>query len=305
MVNINLNSKLAKTVELDREINGRKASFLTVIDDEVKFRMSIDGQETSNLIPVRDWLSYPIEFLVKDIVTFDGLNGIGSKFIAVEKDKPQLTFAVSNLGNGIFLDYCTGEQYSITQITLMNRILPPKGDIAFNDFQRDIDRLQVDDFTKKKLLCVMEKLSIYSFFNKPAASGHHHAYKGGLAVHSYELYVSLTTEFNTTWQRNESPMIIALAHDLCKCLIYQEDGTRNKHIQGHGDLSIKLWEELFPEYPLTEEEVVCIEHHMGVYLKDREYCNLFNRLAGQFPNLLFVCAADLRSSTSNSDYNEK
>lgn len=298
MIKINIHSKLSKTIEISREINGLEALFITLDGKDVRYMFL--NNEQRGVVSIDEWLSYPIADLAKEIVTFDGFNGIGSMFTAVDKEKQQLELRVLNQGNGVFLDFFTGEQYSITQITIKNRILPPNGGIAFNNFKREIEKLQVDDFTKKKLLFVLEKLSAYSFFNKPAATYHHHAYRGGLATHSYELYKSLTTEFNTTWQRKESPLIISLAHDLCKCLIYQEDGTRNKHIQGHGELSIKLWEELFPDYPLTEEEVVCIEHHMGVYFKDREYCNLFNNLAGKFPNLLFVCAADLRSSTSNN-----
>ena len=132
-----------------------------------------------------------------------------------------------------------------------------------------------------KLLAWLEKSD---FFTCPASTRFHGAYAGGLLEHSLNVYSELCTlskaypEFSFS---EESMIIVALFHDLCKVNFYGVEkrnrkndttGQWEKHdaytydeqfcFGGHGSKSVYLTQYFIK---LTPEEAVAINCHMGAY----------------------------------------
>ena len=60
----------------------------------------------------------------------------------------------------------------------------------------------------------------WGFFRAPASVNHHGNYEGGLFDHSFavtEALLELTEKLDLKWWRPESPIIVGMFHDLCKC----------------------------------------------------------------------------------------
>lgn len=161
------------------------------------------------------------------------------------------------------------------------------------------------------------------FFTAPASTKYHGVYPGGLFDHSWavmETLVDLTKKNGLEWQRPESPVIVGLFHDLCKCDQYKlvkgtnvkpvsetvsENGIRcvrfgpDDHyeyndsmlLKGHGDKSVMILSQFMP---LTEEEVLCIRYHMGAYEKDD--WQGFDLAIRKYPNVLWTHHADMIAS---------
>lgn len=124
------------------------------------------------------------------------------------------------------------------------------------------------------------------FFTAPASTKYHGAYEGGLFDHSWAVYQrlkKLTEDNHLNWGALESPFVVGIYHDLCKCDQYikkydpVEDRTlplpgkfhyeynNNMLLKGHGDKSIMLISQFIS---LTEVEMLCIRYHMGAYMTD-------------------------------------
>ena len=70
----------------------------------------------------------------------------------------------------------------------------------------------------------IDRLDKMGFFTAPASIHHHSAYEGGLFDHSYQVtlnLLNLTRWLHLTWKRPESPYIVGMFHDLCKCDNYK------------------------------------------------------------------------------------
>lgn len=154
-----------------------------------------------------------------------------------------------------------------------------------------------------------------NFFTAPASTKYHGAYEGGLYDHSKQVFLrlkDLTENNNLEWQRDESPFIIGMFHDLCKCDQYiKKDGTQTKindnliyttegyHyeynsntlLKGHGPKSIMLLSQFIN---LTEEEMLCIRYHMGAYETDE--WDEWDRAIKKYPNVLWTHMADMLAS---------
>lgn len=124
-------------------------------------------------------------------------------------------------------------------------------------------------------------LEISDFFIAPASSRFHGAEPGGLAAHSYNVWVQLNhlNESYGVKLEKESMAIVALFHDLCKVNYYKQT-TRNAknektgqwekvpyyakdevfHFGGHGSKSVFL---VMNFIRLTPEEAAAINCHMG------------------------------------------
>lgn len=147
---------------------------------------------------------------------------------------------------------------------------------------------------------LLKSLEDLGFFVAPASTKYHGSYAGGLFDHSFavtEALLDLTKKLNLTWSREESPYIIGIFHDLCKCdnYILQSDGTYiyNKYApSGHGDKSQRIAEAI---YGLTEEEAACIRWHMGAF-DDKENWRLYCDAVKKFPNVLYTHTADMVAS---------
>lgn len=147
------------------------------------------------------------------------------------------------------------------------------------------------------------------FFKAPASTKYHGSYEGGLFDHSLEVaktLVDLTKKNNLEWQRNQSPYIVGMFHDLCKMDNYKEvfdkvDGDKilsryeyntDTILKGHGDKSVMLLSEF---YTLTEEEILCIRYHMGAFT-DKEEWRDYTRAVNKYATVLWTHQADMLAS---------
>ena len=125
-------------------------------------------------------------------------------------------------------------------------------------------------------------LEASDFFYAPASTRFHGSYAGGLLEHSLNVYdelVRLLTAYPEVQSSEETAIIITLFHDLCKVNMYGVEKRNRKdangrwesydaytsdekfHYGGHGSKSVYLIQKFMP---LTEEEAVSINCHMGV-----------------------------------------
>lgn len=161
----------------------------------------------------------------------------------------------------------------------------------------------------------VDELTYLPYFTAPASAHHHLSYKGGLYDHSCHVtdaLVDLTNNNHLKWARPESPYIIGMFHDLCKCDAYKpiyenkqmidESGrfiitptfvgyeyNKESALKGHGDKSVMLASTLMS---LTPEEVLCIRYHMGAFT-DKEEWNNYTRAIHAYPNVLWTHQADM------------
>lgn len=148
----------------------------------------------------------------------------------------------------------------------------------------------------------IDRLIEMRFFSAPASTKSHNAYEGGLFDHSRrvtELLVDLTAKNNLVWQDPDSPYIVGMYHDLCKCDQYRKLDEPDEHgrmykffpytpVEGHGDKSVILCSTFTS---LTEEEMMCILYHMGASA-DKSTWGRFNSAIKKFPNVLWTHVAD-------------
>lgn len=158
---------------------------------------------------------------------------------------------------------------------------------------------------------VVQQLDEMDYFEAPASVGHHGNYSGGLYDHSYEVTVQLldlSDALGLKWERPESPYIIGMFHDLCKCRSYKkipkssddrsevgDEWIYDKFnlLPGHGDTSVILTQQVVG--PLTEEEIMCIRWHMGAF-DDKEKWSCYSEVVKLFPNVLYTHTADMIAS---------
>lgn len=149
-----------------------------------------------------------------------------------------------------------------------------------------------------------ENLDKLGFFTASASTKYHGAYEGGLFDHSIEVakqLVNLTNKLGLEWERPESPYIVGMFHDLCKCDAYKWDDreggfyayNRDIIIPGHGEKSIIMYQKL--DY-LTDEEIACIRWHMGAYEKEPIMWEYYGRAIEKYPNVLYTHTADMIAS---------
>lgn len=104
---------------------------------------------------------------------------------------------------------------------------------------------------------MVKDLQEKGFFIAPASIHHHGQYEGALFDHSYEVakaLLHLTAKLGLTWQRERSPFIVGMFHDLCKLDNYvksdHEEWEYNNAtlLPGHGkkkfSASDGIWEPL-------------------------------------------------------------
>lgn len=149
----------------------------------------------------------------------------------------------------------------------------------------------------------LETLDSIGFFTAPASTKYHGNYDGGLFDHSLEVgrrLVELTEKLGLTWERMESPYIVGMYHDLCKCDAYIYDIETGKYIYnpdiiipGHGEKSVIIAQKYMS---LTDEEIACIRWHMGAYEKDPKMWDYYGRAIEQYPNVLYTHTADMIAS---------
>ena len=141
---------------------------------------------------------------------------------------------------------------------------------------RSIDREGINDLA--------DWLEESSFFTMPSSARYHSNYDGGLADHSWKVYIALLSladmyrDMMDDEISPESMILTALCHDVCKIDFYKKDtrNVKNKETgqweakefytyndwlgMGHGEASVYLLSRFIK---LTEEEALAIRWHMG------------------------------------------
>lgn len=170
----------------------------------------------------------------------------------------------------------------------------------------------------EKLIDFLEKTD---FFTAPASTRFHSSYEGGLLQHSLNVYDCLaglgtTTgdvqEFQAAGMRldsipQESIIIVALLHDLCKVNFYATEmrwrkdannkweqypvyAVNDRNPYGHGEKSVMMASEFIH---LTMEERYAIRWHMGYTEADTLS---FNNAIDKYPMIWALHSADTQAS---------
>ena len=159
----------------------------------------------------------------------------------------------------------------------------------------------VEKFPHLKSESVLSYLRASDYFTAPSSYKRHGAWIGGNFDHSVtvtELLLRFTEEEGLKWDREESPYIIGLFHDLCK---NDQRGFKMKNDNlkivslkpsddRHSEKSIDLIEANIIK--LTKQERECILYHMGEYGGGEDYKLQMAEAMELDPNITFVQNAD-------------
>jgi len=160
---------------------------------------------------------------------------------------------------------------------------------------------------------VISFLEKSDFFRAPASTRFHGNFEGGLAEHSMKVYEILKEKVKNAVIPIETPdeslIIMALLHDLCKANYYKIDYRNVKNAlgewekvpyytiddtipYGHGEKSVMMLTEYIK---LTNEEKYAIRWHMGFSEPKENYAPL-GLAYKKYPIALLLNEADLESS---------
>ena len=152
---------------------------------------------------------------------------------------------------------------------------------------------------------LIEFLKASDFFEAPASTRFHGAFRGGLLAHSMKVYEILKTKTPDS----DSVRIIALLHDICKANYYKTDYRNAKNElgvwekvpyytvddtipYGHGEKSVMMISEFIK---LTNEEKYAIRWHMG-FTEPKELYGTIGLAYKKYPIALLTHEADLEAS---------
>lgn len=176
-----------------------------------------------------------------------------------------------------------------------------------------LEFMKTKDGTPLVTVDSLDWLIAHGFFTAPASTKYHGNYEGGLFDHSLSVarhLVGLTESCGLKWQKERSPYIIGMFHDLCKHDQYRHpilaemlngesipdigswEYNHDTLLKGHGDKSVMLLSQF---YTLTEEEIMCISYHMGAFTPKEEW-NDYTRAVNHYPNVLWTHQADMLAS---------
>ena len=149
------------------------------------------------------------------------------------------------------------------------------------------------------------------FFTAPASTRFHGSFEGGLAEHSYKVYEILSQkvkDLNLDYSE-ETIIVIALLHDICKANFYKIDYRNAKNEQGqwekvpyytiedtipygHGEKSVMMITEYMK---LTPEEKYSIRWHMG-FTEPKELYSTIGLAYTKYKIALLTFEADLEAT---------
>lgn len=141
------------------------------------------------------------------------------------------------------------------------------------------------------------------FFDAPASCRRHLAVEGGLAIHSANvatMLADITRGMRLEWQMPESPILVGMLHDVCKCDEYVSDlrggWTHNPDASpmGHGEKSVIIIARDLG-IRLTDEEAMCIRWHMGAFDCERNW-PMYTAAIHRWPNVLWTHTADMEAA---------
>ena len=151
------------------------------------------------------------------------------------------------------------------------------------------------------------------FFKAPASTRFHGNYEGGLLEHSMKVYEILRHKVkNSVIDINvgdDTLIIVALLHDICKANYYKVDFRNAKNERGewekvpyytvddtipygHGEKSVMMITEYMK---LTSEEKYCIRWHMG-FTEPKELYSTISLAYKKYPLALLMHEADLEAT---------
>ncbi len=151
------------------------------------------------------------------------------------------------------------------------------------------------------------------FFVAPASTKYHGNYEGGLLEHSMKVYEILKHKVQNSIididVKDDTIIIIALLHDICKANYYKTDYRNAKNERGewekvpyytvddtipygHGEKSVMMLTEYLK---LTSEEKYCIRWHMG-FTEPKELYGTISIAYKKYPLALLLHEADLEAS---------
>jgi hypothetical protein len=164
------------------------------------------------------------------------------------------------------------------------------------------------------------------FYTAPASTRFHSCHEGGLLEHSLNVYDRFVAKFkDELWAEKvsigeDSLIIIALLHDLCKCYfygtelknkkVYSDAGKKSdsngrydwvtapaytvddKFPMGHGEKSVWLIERFVR---LSKMEAMAIRWHM-LWTEPKEYYNTIGSAIKLYPVILALHEADMEST---------
>ena len=160
---------------------------------------------------------------------------------------------------------------------------------------------------------IIQFLEKSDFYKAPASTRFHGSFEGGLLEHSMKVYEILKHKVkNSVLDLNVSDdtlIIIALLHDICKVNFYKVDYRNAKNERGewekvpyytvddtipygHGEKSVMMITEYMK---LTVEEKYCIRWHMG-FTEPKEVYNTLGQAFKKFPLALILHEADLEAT---------
>lgn len=160
---------------------------------------------------------------------------------------------------------------------------------------------------------VINFLEKSDFFKAPASTRFHGDYEGGLAEHSMSVYNILKEKVKNSVipidTPEESLIIMALLHDICKANFYKVDYRNAKNElgvwekvpyytvedtipYGHGEKSVMMLTEYIK---LTNEEKYAIRWHMG-FSEPKENYSTLGLAFKKYPIALLLNEADLEST---------
>ena len=151
------------------------------------------------------------------------------------------------------------------------------------------------------------------FFKAPASTKFHGDYEGGLLEHSLKVYDILCNKMNhldiELKVSNETLIIAALLHDICKVNFYKLDYRNVKNEKGiwekvpyytiedtipygHGEKSVMMLTEYIK---LTPEEKYAIRWHMGFSEPKESYMTLGQAMK-KYPLIILLNESDLEAT---------
>lgn len=160
---------------------------------------------------------------------------------------------------------------------------------------------------------LIEFLDKTDFYKAPASTRYHGNFEGGLVQHSMKVYEILKNNVeNAVIDLNVSEdtlIISALLHDICKANFYKVDYRNAKNERGewekvpyytvddtipygHGEKSVMMLSEYIK---LTAEEKYAIRWHMG-FTEPKELYGTLGQAFKKYPLALFLHEADLEAT---------
>ena len=170
-----------------------------------------------------------------------------------------MTEKLEEITKRMFASYALTREYRIADMKLRKK--------------REEENLALLDKYLRAQPVLIDRLVEIGYFDAPASANHHLAVRGGLAMHSVNVtrnLLYLSAHYGVEWPRVESPYIVGMFHDLCKCFMYSvhPNGKEISKVQsaypGHGTASAYI-AMVRLGIDLRESELMAIQYHMGAF----------------------------------------